>query len=216
MNEMRKLMEAVQLNEYLVRRGDKFDGLLNLNVYGDIAGEELFNEDYLDFAGDPAWQDVVADYKGHVLEQAKLIKEYAAKGRTLTSAEAEHAENTWYDGSDAYGSVEEAVEWLPGIFDAQLEAVEEILHGNIEGLHEEGIEEAYDDEVDGPNPFGSDEEVLRQLVRELQKLERNTARVYTEMTRSRMRADFSKFALNEFSETLTEITDLVEKYEDFG
>jgi hypothetical protein len=135
MNEMRKLMEAVErLNEYLVRRGDKFDALLSLNVYEDILDDA--NENFLDFHGDARWQRVVNNYKGHALEQAKQIKAYAAKGRTLTDAEAAYAEETWYDGSDAYDNVEDAVEWLPEIFDAQLEAVEEILHGNIEGMHE--------------------------------------------------------------------------------
>lgn len=132
---MRKLMEAVErLNEYLVRRGDKFDALLSLNVYEDILDDA--NENFLDFHGDARWQRVVNNYKGHALEQAKQIKAYAAKGRTLTDAEAAYAEETWYDGSDAYDNVEDAVEWLPEIFDAQLEAVEEILHGNIEGMHE--------------------------------------------------------------------------------
>ena len=110
--------------------------MLALNVYEDVAGKELFGEDFLDFAGDPEWQEVVNNYKGHALEQAKQIKEYAAKGRTLTSAEAEYAENTWYDGSDSYNDIELALEYLPQTYDAQLEAVEEILHGNIEGMHE--------------------------------------------------------------------------------
>ena len=227
MNEMRKLMEAVQLNEYLVRRGDRFDGLLSLNVFGDMG----MREDSILFYDDPdngdspsyEWEKVVKNYRGHAQKLANEIKKYAAKGRTLTSAEAEAAENTWYDGSDAYQSEPEAVEWLPDIYDNQLNTVEEILHGNIEDEHEgdyapfgEGLEEAYDDEIDGPNPFGTDTEVLAQLVRELQKLERDTSRVYREATQSRRREDFADMVLNELGMTLTEITDLVEKYEDFA
>ena len=78
------------------------------------------------------------------------------------------------------------------------------------------VEEAYDDEVDGPNPFGTDSEVLKQLVRELQKLERDTSRVYREATQSRRREDFADMVLNELGMTLTDITNLVEKYEDFN
>ena len=82
----------------------------------------------------------------------------------------------------------------------------------------ETVGEAYDEEVDGPNPFGSDVEVLSQLVRELQKLERNTARVHNELSLpvSKERTDYAAVLLNEFGMTLTDITDLVEKYEDFA
>jgi len=227
MNEMRKLMEMVQLNEYLVREGESIETLLLLNVFGDMG----MREDPELFTDDPdngnqisrEWADVIEDHQGEAEERMLQIQDEAKSGRKLTRAEAEAAENTWYDGSDAYQSEEEAVEWLPDIYANQLNTVENILHGLIDDEEEgdyapfgEGLEEAYDEEVDGPNPFGSDREVLSQLVRELQKLERNTARVFTEMSRSRMRADFSRFAINEFSETLTEITDLVEKYEDFG
>ena len=78
------------------------------------------------------------------------------------------------------------------------------------------IGEAYDEEID-PNPIQGKypEEVLRQLVSELQKLERNTARVYAEVSQSKHRKDFAEMILNEFGMTLTDITNLVEKYEDY-
>ena len=102
------------------------------------------------------------------------------------------------DGSEIYHKIVDELELL------------------IAGPDEQFMGEAYDEEVDGPNPFGSDEEVLSQLVRELQKLERNTSRVYAEATQSKRRPDFGEMALNELGMTLTEITDLVEKYEDFA
>ena len=80
----------------------------------------------------------------------------------------------------------------------------------------ETINEAYDEEVSGPANFSSNsDEVLRELIRELQVLERNTSRVYREATQSKKRIDFSNMVLNELGLTLTEITDLVEKYEDY-
>jgi len=94
----------------------------------------------------------------------------------------------------------------------------EIYHelvDEIERLGAEGLDEAYDEEVDEPVPHGNSEVMLRELIRELQKLERNTARVYREATQSKRRPDFAEMTLNELGETLTDITNLVEKYEDF-
>ena len=227
MNDMRKLMEAVQLNEYLVREGESIDTLLQLNVFGDMGmreDPELFTDDPDNGSHvSPEWLEVIQDYQGEAEERMLQIQGEAENGRKLTRAEAEAAENTWYDGSDAYQSEPEAVEWLPDVYANQLNTVENILHGLIDDEEEgdyapfgEGLEEAYDDEVDGPNPFGTDAEVLKQLVRELQKLERDTSRVYREATQSRGRSDFGEMAVNELGMTLTDITNIVEKYEDFG
>jgi len=85
----------------------------------------------------------------------------------------------------------------------------------VAGPDERFMGEAYDDEVDGPAPSGNSDQVLRELVRELQKLERNTARVYAEVQQSKNRPDFAEVVVNELGMTLTDITNLVEKYEDF-
>jgi len=210
MNNMRKLIEAVeQLNEYLVRQGDSFDELLSLNVFEDILANE--EEDFLDFHGDRRWQEVVNNYKGIAQQLADQIKKYAAKGRTLTSEEAEYAEETWYDGSDAYNSVEEAVEWLPEIFDRQLEAVEAILDGNIEGEYEEGLEE--DEQL---NEVNLSERWLYNLIRDVKQLERDTVAVYKEAAseESKRRPDYTEMLLNELEQTIKQIHEIVETYED--
>ena len=210
MNNMRKLIEAVeQLNEYLVRQGDSFDELLSLNVFEDILANE--EEDFLDFHGDRRWQEVVNNYKGIAQQLADQIKKYAAKGRTLTSEEAEYAEETWYDGSDAYNSVEEAVEWLPEIFDRQLEAVEAILDGNIEGEYEEGLEE--DEQL---NEVNLSERWLYNLMRDVKQLERDTVAVYKEAAseESKRRPDYTEMLLNELEQTIKQIHEIVETYED--
>ena len=83
---------------------------------------------------------------------------------------------------------------------------------------EESVEvvgEAYDDELD-QNPRSSHaDQALRDLIRDLQQLERNTARVFAEAQQSQGRPDYAEMLLNELSITLTEISDIVEKYEDF-
>ena len=79
---------------------------------------------------------------------------------------------------------------------------------------DEGVQEAYDKEVDGETNFRDENDTLRSMIRDLQELERNTSRVYREATQSKGRADFAEMILNELGYTLTDISDLVEKYED--
>ena len=82
---------------------------------------------------------------------------------------------------------------------------------------EESVEivgEAYDDEVSGEVKFRDCADMVKSMLRDMQKLERNTSRVYREAQQSEGREDFSQMLLNELGETLHEITDLVEKYED--
>lgn len=137
MNEMRKLMEAVeQLDEYLVREGESIETLLRLNVFGDMG----FGDDSELFSDDPdngvemseEWANVIYDNQPEAEERYLQIKGEAESGRKLTNAEAQAAENTWYDGSDAYQSEPEAVEHLPGVYANQLNTVENILHGLVD------------------------------------------------------------------------------------
>lgn len=82
---------------------------------------------------------------------------------------------------------------------------------------EESVEivgEAYDEEVSGETRFRDCSDMVQSMLQDMQKLERNTSRVYREAQQSEKREDFSQMLLNELGETLHEITDLVEKYED--
>ena len=82
-----------------------------------------------------------------------------------------------------------------------------------EDEYDESVQEAYDEEVDGETSYSNDGDTLRMIIRDLQKLERDTARVYREATQSKGRADYADMLLNELGYTLTDISDLVEKYE---
>ena len=131
MNDMRKLMEAVKLNEYLIRNGDTLSSLLKLNLFQDIlgGGEEVifYDEDEGDYHAE--WKPVVEKYEPIARQLYKRIKH---KGkRELSPAEVEAAEACWYDGGDAYGWAEEGADWLPEIYDNQIEVVEAILNGDI-------------------------------------------------------------------------------------
>lgn len=82
---------------------------------------------------------------------------------------------------------------------------------------EESVEvvgEAYDEEVSGEVRFRDAADMTKAMLRDIQKLERNTSRVYREAQQSQQRKDFPQMLLNELGETLHEITNLVEKYED--
>jgi len=166
MNNMRKLMEAVeQLNEYLLRDGDSVTKLLRLNVFGDTGHTEGDGIAY--GPNDVSWEEGELDpqlqkewlrnAKPYVQKAGKLknaIMKAAAKGRTLTDAEVNAAENTWYDGSDLYSELELAFEELPGVWDNQLQVVEDILNGEVEewdgeygGFGEELEEDRFEDDV---------------------------------------------------------------------
>lgn len=108
------------------------------------------------------------------------------------------------DGSEIYHEIVDELE--------RLSVEEDEYHLPIE--EDEYQFEAYDEEIDG-QVEGNAESVLRELIRELQILERNTSRVYREATQSKNRPDFAEVAINELGMTLTDITNLVEKYEDY-
>jgi hypothetical protein len=142
MNEMRKLMEAVQLNEYLLRDGESVKTLLQLNVFGDTGHREdgvAFSPDDISWEEgelDPQLQKEWLRKARPYIKQAGMLKREILKaakaGKTLSHAEANYAENTWYDGSDLYGELEMAYDELPQVWDNQLEAVLGILSGEIE------------------------------------------------------------------------------------
>ncbi len=196
MNEMRKLMEAVeQLDEYLVREGESIETLLRLNVFGDMG----FGDDPELFSDDPdngvemseAWAEVIYDNQPEAEERYLQIKGEAENGRKLTNAEARVAENTWYDGSDAYQSEEEAAEHLPGVYANQLNVVENILHGLVddewidEGKYNypqgmKGKGAAYK-EPGGKGQKGAGNRKSRKAFRKAQRAEQHAARMRGEV-----------------------------------
>ena len=124
-----QLAESTQLNEYLLRGGMPITDVLELNVFGDTEPEDPVSAYEEEFANSPAWMAVEQRYGQ--MAQALKKKILAQGNRKLTNAEANALESTWYDGSDAYSDVEEAVESLPEIYDAQLDMVDALLAGNI-------------------------------------------------------------------------------------
>ena len=100
---------------------------------------------------------------------------------------------------------------------ANMARTNELIYDDDEDDFEESVEvvgEAYDEEVSGEAKFRDAADMTKEMLRDIQKLERNTSRVYREAQQSQHRKDFSQMLINELGETLKEITDLVEKYED--
>jgi hypothetical protein len=124
------LGESEQINEYLVQGGSDFTDLLNLNLFSEVYGPDSIVNFGTDFRTSKAWRQVVQKYAPIAKGLEKEIKRN--RGRKLTPEEADLADNTWYDGSDAYDDPEFAVETLPGIYDGQIEAIERILSGELD------------------------------------------------------------------------------------
>ena len=143
MNEMRKLMEAVeQLNEYLVRKGDPIKNLLYLNVFGDTGHidrdgivygpkDVSWEEGEIDPELQQEWLRQVKPYAEQAGQLKKTILKISSKGRKLTDAEADAAEQTWYDGGDLYNDLELAFDELPAIWENQIGIIHEILAGEV-------------------------------------------------------------------------------------
>lgn len=142
--EMKKSLSEskTQLNEYLLRGGMPIRNVLELNLFSDFTEDEPFSSYYEGFAENPQWMAIEQRYTQ--MAQALKQKILAQSNRKLTNAEANALESTWYDGADAYSDVEDAVEFLPNIYDAQIDIVDALLAGNITD-EEFGDEDFYSD-----------------------------------------------------------------------
>jgi hypothetical protein len=125
-----------QLNEYLLRAGDKVSDILELNVFQDFIGPDPVSVHYPDFKQDPNWMKVEKKYTLIAQKLAATLKKIG--NRKLSQSDAEELERTWYDGSDAYDDPETGAEFLPPIYDAQIEAIVEFLE-NRKVMEEESL-----------------------------------------------------------------------------
>jgi len=234
MNDMRKLMEAATLLEYLMREGDSIKKLLDLNVFGDTGHTEgdgivygpndvSWEEGEIDPQLQKEWLREVKPYAQKAGKLKNAIMKAAAKGRKLTDAEVEAAEGTWYDGSDLYNELEFAFEELPGVWDRQIEVVTDIINGDIVD-DEEGDYAPFGDSSNNTSfgegaieeaGFNDASGMLRGLLRDVQQLERDTAAVYKEAASdySKARPDYTQMLLNELEQTIKQIHEIVEMYE---
>lgn len=134
MNEMRKLLEAVnQLNEYLTRGRDPFDVVLQLNVFTDLGYGLPEDEDiYTDF-DEPEFHEMMnnlkAEFKDQAEELAKRVNAAAAAGKTLTDLESQAVDEAWYDGSEAYEYLETS--FLAEVYERQIGLVMDMLEEDL-------------------------------------------------------------------------------------
>lgn len=120
--EFEKMNEAKKLNEYLVKGGSSVVDLLDLNVFTDLIGDGV---EYLEFGQEPEWKKIVKKY----LPEVKRIAAILTKNKKikLPGDLAKEADETWYDGSDAYEDIDMAKDNLPGMYDDQLDIVNTII-----------------------------------------------------------------------------------------
>jgi len=139
MNELKKLLEnAGILKEYLTQEGDTLaNGVLGLNVFTDMAEGQRPSEYEEDFAASRQWMHIEQKYTARAEEAERALAQ--GGDRILDEYEVEEIHDVWYDGSDAYGDVETALEELPSLYDSQIELVYELLSNDDmnEGMSDE-------------------------------------------------------------------------------
>lgn len=123
-DQLKKLMEAIQLNEYLVREGEPVSTVLQLNIFTDA--ESRLSE-YEEFRSSPEWMAIENKYYALAVKLESMVNRSNA---TLDELGVDAVHRVWYDGSDAYDSVKDAIHFLPQIYDRQIATVQDILKRN--------------------------------------------------------------------------------------
>lgn len=139
MKDMRKLMEAVQLNEYFVKGGEPYSSMQLLNIFSDFTPGQKISEFEEDFAASPEWMAVEEKYSKYADVLSKQLKKVAKK--KLSDEDADAIESVMYSGSDSYEDPEVASQDLPEIYDQQIALVCELLEIAPPNL-DESLEEA--------------------------------------------------------------------------
>ena len=150
--ELQKLLENAglaerQLNEYIVREGGSFDEIFNLNLFSETEEGQFISDYDEEFAASDEWRAIEQKYAVIARELSDRIHAAADEGRTLSEEEADELDDVAYDGSDAYESVEMAMHYLVPIWDAQIDAVEAVLDGEV------GMFEASTEQGVGPDEY---------------------------------------------------------------
>jgi len=118
--------EIKKLNEYFVSEGDSLDAALVLNIFTDFDKHEGVTSQFGKEAKDnKQWMKIDSKYskKSKKLEQLILKN----KNKELNDIDAKSIEDVMYDGSDAYDSIDDAIEYLPKIYDNQIKAIIKVL-----------------------------------------------------------------------------------------
>jgi len=133
--QLKKLMEAVQLNEYIVQNGDSVNGLLALNIFTDAESRPSEFEE--EFRNSPEWMNVEIKFYQIAANLENAIRKSSAK---LDDIDVDEVHRVWYDGSDAYSDVETAIVELPKIYVEQLSVIREILMGQDQSIENGTLE----------------------------------------------------------------------------
>ena len=128
--QLKKLMEAVQLNEYMFNEGEPIQALLDLNLFTDADADERPSSYNEEFANDANWMEIETKYYDRIAP--RMARAIGAADGTLSDDDVDLIDGVWYDGSDAYDSVDGAIRFLPEIYDEQIEVIERLLGFNDE------------------------------------------------------------------------------------
>lgn len=95
-----------------------------MNLFVDMEDGQRLSQHSQDHKDDQAWLAVEQKYAPVADKLAEIIMK---SDRLLTSKEARVLDRVCYDGSDAYDSPEESVDFLPELYDRQIEVLRKIL-----------------------------------------------------------------------------------------
>jgi len=127
-DQLKNLFESLgkieQLNEYYWGRGDRIADLDMLNLFADFdEHEEML------FPGIPEWEVVKRKYAPVAKKLTKAINMSEIK---LDDDMIRVLEDVYYEGSDMYESLEDAVEYFPKMYDKQIAIIMSILKGTFD------------------------------------------------------------------------------------
>ena len=126
------LGEIEQLNEFFFSRGEAWGAVLMLNIFQDMGEGDREEEDLdevLPFRQTKDWQRVERKYKSIAKKLAHAISRSNVK---LTDEMVTDLEDSYYEGSDSYDSLEYALDYLPELYDRQIQVITDIIKGNYE------------------------------------------------------------------------------------
>ena len=102
------------IKEYLINSQSKIKDIFDLNIFSDM----IDDPQYLS-------KKLVSHYQSTAKDLAKKFKPYM--NITIPKQFVTPLDRSWYDGSDAYDDAETQESELPGIYDAQIRIIKNLL-----------------------------------------------------------------------------------------
>ena len=115
-------LDKIIIKSYLLSSGDTlYDAYCGLNIGTDFEDTYGWPEEFL----------TSPVYKKYQVISHQLNDKLQNTDFDLTENDVDELENVWYNGSDAYDSVEEYENSMPQIYDSQIKLIKEIYQSHM-------------------------------------------------------------------------------------